>query len=50
MIDRAGKLNQASWDERATLHGNDDTCYDAAGVVEGASSLSSLELGLVGDA
>ncbi|MGW4528265.1 hypothetical protein [Amycolatopsis sp. NPDC004378] len=50
MIDRAGKLNRASWDERATLHGNDDTFYDAAGVVAGANSLSSLELGLVGDA
>lgn len=44
----ATDLNRASWDERATLHGQDDVFYDTAGVLSGASSLFPLELDLAG--
>lgn len=45
----AARLNQHSWDERATLHGQDPTFYDTASVLRGASSLRQTELAMAGD-
>lgn len=46
--DEATRLNQASWDERAALHGQ-DSFYDTAALLAGASSLQQPELDLVSD-
>ncbi len=41
-------LNQVNWDERAELHGQ-DSYYDIAGFLAGASSLREAELVLAGE-